>query len=101
VATLLQIDFPMAGPWGKEMTAVFTPLAEDIASTPGLRWKIWTENREAGEGGGVYLFDDAAAARAYLEMHTQRLHGFGITGIRAKAFDVNEGLTAIDRGPVS
>ena len=33
-------------------------------------------------------------------MHTERLTRFGITGIRAEAFDVNEALTRIDRGPV-
>ncbi len=51
--TLLQIDFPMDGPWGDEMTAAFGGLAEDIAATAGLRWKIWTQNRETGEGGGI------------------------------------------------
>ena len=99
--TLLQIDFPMDGPWGDEMTAAFGGLAEDIAATAGLRWKIWTENRETGEGGGIYLFDDPGSAAAYLEMHTKRLHGFGVSEIRAKTFDVNEGLTAIDRGPIA
>jgi hypothetical protein len=98
--TLLQIDFPMQGPWGEDMAAAFSGLAETIAETPGLRWKIWTENAEAGEGGGIYLFDDATSAQAYLEEHTARLHGFGIGGIRAKLFDVNEPLTAIDRGPL-
>jgi hypothetical protein len=99
--TLLQIDFPLQGPWGQEMAAAFAGLAETIAATPGLRWKIWTENAGAGEGGGIYLFDDEASARAYLEEHTARLRGFGIGDIRAKLFDVNEPLTAIDRGPLT
>jgi hypothetical protein len=98
--TLLQIDFPLDGPWGEEMAAAFAPLAETIAATPGLRWKIWTENAEAGEGGGVYLFDDEPSARAYLEEHTARLRSFGIEEVRAKLFDVNEALTVIDRGPL-
>ena len=97
---LLQIDFPYAGPWGDGMAAASRELAEDIARAPGLRWKIWTENPETGRAGGIYLFDDAASADAYLRMHTERLTRFGITGIHAEAFDVNEALTRIDRGPV-
>ncbi len=99
--TLLQFDFPMPGPWGLEMTRAMDGLARDIAVTPGLRWKIWTENSATGEAGGIYLFDDAASAAAYAEMHTRRLQSFGIAGIRAKTFDVNEGLTAITRGPLA
>jgi hypothetical protein len=98
--TLLQIDFPMQGPWGEEMAGAFRDLAELIGRVPGLRWKIWTENREASEGGGIYLFDDAASAQAYLDEHTKRLNGFGIADIRARLFDVNEPLTAVNHGPL-
>ena len=99
--TLLQIDFPLNGPWGDEMAAAFGDLAGVIASTPGLRWKVWTESATSGEGGGIYLFDDEPSARAYLGEHTRRLEGFGITGIRARVFDVNESLTAVTRGPLA
>lgn len=34
-------------------------------------------------------------------MHTKRLESFGVTGIRALFFDVNEALTATTRGPVT
>lgn len=97
---LLQFDFPADGPWGEEMTAAFSDLAEDITSTPGFRWKIWTENESSGEQGGIYLFDDEDTARAYLQMHTERLESFGVRNIRARVFEVNEGLTKIDRGPI-
>lgn len=98
--TILQIDFPASGPWGEEMASAFSDLARVIADTPGLRWKVWTESASSGEAGGVYLFDDERAARAYLDEHTRRLESFGITGIRARVFDVNEPLTEITRGPL-
>lgn len=101
MATLLQIDFPMQGPWGEEMAEAFSGLAEVIGQAPGLRWKIWTENAAEGLSGGIYLFDDSASADAYLTEHTARLASFGITDIRAVMFDVNEGLTAINRGPLA
>jgi hypothetical protein len=98
--TLVQFDFPMQGPWGEEMATAYRELAELIAAAPGLRWKIWTENEREGTGGGIYLFDDEPSARAYVEEHTRRLEGFGVTDIRARVFDVNDPLTAITRGPV-
>lgn len=101
MATLLQIDFPLEGPWGDEMASAFSGLAEVIAQTPGLRWKIWTENPDEGLSGGIYLFDDDASAQAYLTEHTQRLASFGITDLRAVMFQVNDALTAINGGPLA
>ncbi len=95
--TLLQIDFPFQGPWGDAMTGAFTGLAQDIAAEPGLVWKVWTENAETGRSGGIYVFETAAAAQAYLTKHSARLQSFGITGIEAKTFAVNHGLSAITR----
>ena len=97
---LLQIDFPYAGPWGEDMVAYMTGLAQSIAEEPGLRWKIWIENREAGESGGVYLFEDLASAEAYLAMHTRRLSDFGLTRVNSRISAVNEVLSRIDRAPV-
>ena len=99
--TLLQIDFPMQGPWGDEMASAFGDLAAIIGRTPGLRWKIWTENEDEEASGGIYLFEDDDSALAYLEEHTARLEGFGVTEIRARLFHVNEPLTTITRGPLA
>jgi hypothetical protein len=98
--TLVQFDFPMMGPWGDEMSTAFGDLASIIARTPGLRWKIWTENEEEQTGGGIYLFEDDDTAHAYIEEHTARLEGFGVTDIRVRMFHVNEPLTEATRGPV-
>ena len=101
MATILQVDFPFPGPWGGDAVGALTDLANVIAQAPGLRWKIWTENAGEGMSGGIYCFDDEESAQAYMAEHEARLTNFGITGIRAKFFDVNEGLTAINHGPVA
>lgn len=95
---LLQIDFKMEGPWGEEMTKGFEDLAKDIATEKGLIWKIWTENQEQKEAGGIYLFENEEELDRYLAKHTARLNSFGIVDITAKKFDVNIPLTKIDRG---
>jgi hypothetical protein len=95
---LLTIDFPMDGPWGAEMSEAYTGLAEKINEARGLVWKIWLENRETGEQGGAYLFEDAASLDAYLREHTERLKALGVENVRVKTFDVNEPLTRLNHG---
>lgn len=97
---LLQVDFPYQGPWGDEMTSALRGLAESIANEPGLIWKFWTENKEAGTAGGVHLFKDLPSAESYLAMHTKRLMGFGVPVVHGKVFMVNEALSLIDRAPL-
>jgi hypothetical protein len=96
---LVQFDFPFQGPFGAEMAKAMEGLAQSINEEPGFLWKIWTENAETGEAGGIYAFTDGENAAAYIEKHSARLAEFGITGIRAKVFDVNGALTAINKGP--
>lgn len=93
---LLQVDFPHAGPFKEEFSEAFTDLAKDIANEEGLIWKIWTENEDTKEAGGIYLFDNLKDADRYLQKHTKRLASFGYTDIRAKIFNVNEPLSLID-----
>lgn len=97
---LLQIDFPYEGPFGVEMAEAFGSLAESIAQESGLIWKMWTENNETNEAGGIYLFEDKSSAESYLKMHTARLESFGVRNIRAKLFMNNEQLSKITRAPL-
>lgn len=97
---LLQIHFPTDGPFGAAMADAFPELAESINDEPGFRWKIWTENRDTAEAGGIYLFETPEAARRYLRKHTERLNHFGITDITSKVFEVNDVLSAINHAPL-
>lgn len=93
---LLQVDFPHAGPFNKEMTEAFADLAKEIADEEGLIWKIWTENEETKEAGGIYVFENLEDANRYSDKHTARLQAFGYADIRAKVFTINEPLSLID-----
>lgn len=101
MAKLLQIDFPFQGPFGDEMSAALTDLAQSITQEQGFIWKVWTENQDNQEAGGIYLFENEETAKAYLEMHTARLKQFGVMKINAKIFDVNEPLSKITHGRTS
>jgi heme-degrading monooxygenase HmoA len=94
---LIHLTFPYHGPWGEQMAAAFNELAEDIGRTPGLLWKVWTENRAEGLAGGTYLFESADAAQAYLTAHLPRLAAFGITDVRLEQHDANQALSTLNR----
>jgi hypothetical protein len=93
------MDFASPPPWGAERDAKLRALAESIAAeTPGLVWKIWTEDESAGRAGGLYAFATRAEAEAYQAMHTARVTARGATDIQARIWDVNAALSVITRG---
>ena len=94
---LMQIDFPHEGPFGDELSAAMSDLAKDIANENGLIFKLWTENKDAKEAGGIYLFDNLDDAKKYLEKHTTRLESFGYTDIKSKIFEINEELSKLSK----
>jgi Putative mono-oxygenase ydhR/Acyl-CoA dehydrogenase, C-terminal domain/Nitronate monooxygenase len=95
VSTALLFRFPFKGPWEKELTEASHELARDIANEDGLVWKIWLEGREMGQAGGIYLFEDAAAAGRYRDKHAHRLAAMGLTGVMTDAFSVNTELSVL------
>lgn len=77
-------------------------VARVIAAQPGLIWKIWLRNEEAGEGGGWYLFESRAAAEDYLngELVTKFRANPAFSEVSIKTFDIAEGASRITRGPI-
>lgn len=100
MAYVLQVDFKMDGPFGDEMAEAFIDLAKSINEEEGFIWKIWTESPEKNEAGGIYSFETKETAEKYLDMHTKRLAGFGITDVNGKIFAINSKLTEITKGPI-
>jgi Putative mono-oxygenase ydhR len=95
MTTALLFRFPFSGPWGKQLTEASRGLANDIATEDGLIWKIWLEDRETEQAGGIYLFQDAVAAARYREKHERRLSAMGLGGVIADAFSVNTELSVL------
>lgn len=101
MAVLLQVDFPLEGPFGSEMFEAFSDLAKSITEEPGFLWKIWTENQETKEAGGIYAFSTKEEAEAYADMHKKRMANLGVSNPRFKIFDINEGLSKLTNGPIN
>jgi hypothetical protein len=85
-----------------ELAKEFEAAAVPIAEVPGLKWKIFGMDEERGEAAGIYLFEDDASLKAYIEgpivARMKTLEAF--SDITMKDFDVVEEATAITRGPV-
>lgn len=97
---LLQVDFPFGGPFGEEIEKIFWDLAKSINKEKGFHQKIWTENQETKEAGGIYIFEEKQDAEKYAEMHKKRLQSSSVKYIRVKIFKINKKLTKLNRGYV-
>ena len=73
--------------------------AHNIAAFPGLIWKIWIAQPEQGVYGGTYLFENQAAALAYLEspIPDDIRHQPEFT---TQIFEVEQGFSAITHAPL-
>lgn len=94
---LVHFHFPFAGPWGSELASACAPLAHDIAAERHLAWKIWTEDQANGQAGGLYLFDDEAAARLYADKHARRM---GLSEDAVRFLPINQTLSRLTRAPL-
>lgn len=99
---ILQMNFKFSVS-GAEYRQAVSPLANDIAAVAGLRWKVWIINEAESEAGGILLFDNEAAVKAYLDgpIAKQIVSHPALSDFSVKQFDVMEDVTAITRGPIS
>ena len=100
-ARLLQINYTLNVPLA-DFRRKFGPAAHEIASVPGLCWKVWIADEERSEGGGIYLFDDQASLDAYVNgpiVAGIRSHP-AFADVRIKTFNVLADETTVTRGPI-
>lgn len=62
--TLLTVSYDLTIPSADFLDGA-PEVANVIAGLPGLVWKIWSLDRETGEGASAYLFRDRASAEAF------------------------------------
>jgi hypothetical protein len=99
MSVILQIDFSFpADQLGETLSKNALSLAESINQEPGFISKIWTENEQTGEAGGIYFFASRAYAEKYAEHHVKRAEAMGAKNIHMKIFDINLPLTKINHG---
>ena len=100
-ARILQVNFRFNVP-RSEFEQMASSVAPDFARLPGLRWKIWLMNEEEEEAGGIYVFEDEASLKAYLDgpLASSVMSNPALSNLSVKVFDSLDEISAVTRGPV-
>ena len=99
---LLQLNFNYSVT-STEYEGAVSPLADQFAELPGLRWKIWIINEAENTASGIYLFEDEASLKAYIESDLAAgvINHPALSDFSVKTFEIMDKVTAITRGPVA
>ena len=97
------VNFNLKDMTDAEFRSMANEAAPAFASVPGLLGKLWLADDGKNTYGGVYLWQDAAAMRAYLASDL----GKGVTGnpsfanLTSSDFEMLSGPTGGSGGPVA
>jgi hypothetical protein len=99
---ILQVNLTFSIPRA-DLSAAWLAVAKPIADVPGLCWKVWLMNEAGNEAGGIYLFENRAAAESYIAgpIVAALKSSPAVSNISAKLFDVMAEHSAITRAPLS
>lgn len=98
---ILQINMNYSIPI-EDLSEAFMGLAQPIADMKGLKWKVWIHNAEDKSCGGIYLWEDGASVKAYLdsEIVAGLANNPAISNVDVKVFDVLPDHSKITRAPL-
>lgn len=76
--------------------------ATQFLAVPGLLWKIWLDGAGERRAGGIYMFEDRAAAQAYVDGPiVARMRANPDVGeLEICVFDVRRRMSEITRAPL-
>lgn len=98
--TVLVINFNLNGISEAQYLAHAAAAAPRFPGVPGLIAKIWLADQASNTYGGLYLFEDRAAAEGYLA--SPIVAGLranpAMSNLTAKLFDAIDDLTAVTQG---
>ena len=85
-----------------DLSPAFLEMAPTFAAIEGLEWKTWTIDQDKKRCGGVYLFKDEPAAKAFLDsdLYTGIEEHPALSGVTTDVFDVLQEHSRITRGPI-
>ena len=76
--------------------------ARQFLGVPGLLWKIWLDGGDEPRAGGIYMFEDRAAAEAYAAgpIVARLKSNPELSEVDVRIFDVRERMSEITRAPL-
>lgn len=98
--TIVQINFEFDSSLG-ELKEAAQASTNPIAELTGLMWKVYILNEEGRESGGIYLFQDAQSAQAYVAGDIVAGIKKHFSNVSIKLFDVMEAPSAMTYAPLA
>jgi len=98
---ILQINMNYSIPV-EDLSKAFMEVAQPIADSKGLKWKVWLHNSEEKSCGGVYLFKDDDSVKAYLDSEIVKglASNPALSNLSVKVFDVLPDHSKVTRAPL-
>jgi hypothetical protein len=99
---ILQVNFKLRegmdleSPEGQQ---IMEKWIKETTQFPGLIWKIWIDNEERGEYGGIHLFEDEQSLENYLNSDSMA-QTKTMRDVSIKKFSIAEEPTRMTRGPI-
>jgi hypothetical protein len=100
VSVVLQINYVPGAAMSRWSPEQALDVARQIATVPGLHWKLWVRDETEGTCGGIYLFATEASARAWESRAKALFAGFGAIGVTAQLLSVDEAQSEATRAPL-
>ena len=99
---ILQINFNYDTPYEHLSDASLArKAAKPIADVKGLKWKVWIHNAEEKRLGGIYLFEDEASVKAFLDSEGAKMASSSrLSNFSAKVFDILLDHSEVTRAPL-
>jgi hypothetical protein len=99
---ILQINFNYETPFNHLKDAPLArKVAQPIADIEGLKWKIWIYNAEEKSRGGIYLFEDEASVKAYMDSEVAKMASSSqVSNLSVKVFDIMQERSEVTRAPL-
>jgi hypothetical protein len=100
---IVQINYRRPDMPKAEWEARYTPdRARPFLDVGGLQWKIWLDGSDERRAGGIYLFEDRAAAQAYVDgpIVARIKANPDVSELDIRIFDVRRNMSDITRAPL-
>jgi hypothetical protein len=102
LATIFKVSYTYSADpveWAKSYTE---ERARSFLDVPGLIWKLWLDEPEKRQSGGIFLFETRSHAEAYAasERGRKAKNNPALSDVRLEIFDVREELSRITHGPI-
>ncbi|MEP9379159.1 YdhR family protein [Aquabacter sp. CN5-332] len=102
MATIFKVSYTYTADPAEWAKAYTEERARSFLDVPGLVWKLWLDEPEQRQSGGLFLFATRADAEAYAASPRgqKAKSNPALSDVRMEIFDVRDEMSRITHGPI-